>query len=1114
MAEKQDEKSRLPLAGLIALVAMISGFLYYEGITLKTVRPIDKEKATTMFQKKGLVQSRLWQDPFEAIEAHRLLEQKLPKQPEEENDVHTLKRLVEVLRESGISTLRVLPVFVDGSPYVNGGESRLKDRYAVVSALGAAGYVPESGEYLRFFKWDRSRQRDSHGNSDNNKGTAVTPLAAGESGEIAALVPAELFIPKAKFRGQPYAKPVLILWLKEQDAGGRPLTFLDDLVAHLSNALRPVSSQRTRQPEIRATYEVLGPRSSSGLSAMLKELQSAQRGAPPALDSLKGVRFFSPSATAEDTFLLDRPPAAEASRQTDESVEKLFARAQIRLTRTIGTDATLAEQLLQELKRRQVDLKPCAARDCNPKIALISEWDTLYGRSLPRTFAAVAMNQSSGTSSATLATEIDKLRRDEWPAWVYRHSYLAGLDGELPATGNDKESEKKDDSQARIRAWYEGQLPGMEQNAGQRPEGRGQLDYVLRLAAALKEEEAKNGEEFRAIGVLGSDVYDKLLILQALRPTFPRAIFFTTDLNARLAYPAQWLSTRNLIIASHYGLELQSALQAPIPPFRDSYQTSLFYSALWALEHFVPEPTADCAGCFRLHADTDKAQPRVFSPHGQPRLYEIGRHGAFDVSTDPAQRFAPDATSIHPARSDLNLSPLLPPTHNWLAQAGWAALTVLVLVAGAMLLSSTISHALLRLVSSRFFWLAAAIAAAATYATIEWMMWRVPNPAENEPFSLAEGISAWPTAIIRLLALLMSLAFLWYSWRKLQQNERTLAQCFLFDNSEGANAGKILDENPPRGRGPGRFFSSALFTTLASGMRRCIAVHAWRPQTVEQIDVNRLWHEYVALGRWKNFVFRALPQLTIAWLAALLLMKLLGFPQTPCRGEACVGINNTVVILAVVALVVLIFYVVDTTRLCRRWVNCIGMKKIQWPAGTLEKISAERNMSKQTLEEWLSIELIAERTTVIGNFIYFPFIIMFLLAMARHRYFDNWDFPTALIIIFTLNAALVIVSSMALRHSAEIAKREVIKRLEARLIRAGRTREAPDMPEVPETPRTPDEARQRQELEWAIEAIKNNHRGAFLPFTQHPVFGAAVALPSGAYGVVLLAEYLATGFGG
>ena len=1088
MAEKQDEKSKLPLAGLIAVVAMISGFLYYEGITLKTVRPVDKEKATTMFQKKGLVQSRLWQDPFEAIEAHRLLEQKLSKQPEEESDAHTLTRLVEVLRKSGVSTLRVLPVFVDGSPYVNGGESRLKDRYAVVSALGAAGYFPESGEYLRFFKWDRFSNKEAK-------------PATGAS-EIDMLIPAELFFPKAKFRGQPHARPVLILWLKEQDAGTQPLAFLNDLLTFLGNAFR------SRQPEIGATYEVLGPRSSSGLSAMLKELPSPQDGLTSQLEQLKDVRFFSPWATAEDTFLLDHLPAMETpgnQPRADESTETLFARAQIRLTRTIGTDAVLAEQLVQELKRRRVDLKPCAGKDCNPKVALISEWDTLYGRSLPRTFAAVAMNSGSGATGASLKNEIDKLRRDEWPGWVYRHSYLAGLDGELPATGNGKESEKKDDSQARIRAWYEGQLPGMEQNAGQRPEGRGQLDYVLRLAAALKEEEAKNGEEFKAIGVLGSDVYDKLLILQALRPAFPRAVFFTTDLNARLAYPAQWLSTRNLIIASHYGLELQPALQTPIPPFRDSYQTSLFYSVLWAMEHFVPSSNADCADCFQLRADMDKPQPQVFSAHGQPRLYEIGRHGPFDISTDPGPWSATGATRIHPPRPDLNLSPLLPSTEGWLAQAGWAALTLLVLIAGAMLISSTVAHALFRLVSSKAFWIATAVAVAATYATIEWMMWRVPNPAENEPFSLTEGISAWPTAIIRLLALMMSIAFLWYSWRKLQQNERMLAQCFLFHEGGEGVADKASEKNAPPGPSGGTFFPSALFSTFASGMRRCISVHSWRPQALVQIDANRLWHEYVALGQWGSFATRALPQLIVAWLAAMLLMKLLGFPQTPCRGEACVGINSTIVILAVIALVILIFYVVDTTRLCRRWVNCIGMKKMQWPAGTLEKISAERNMGKQTLEEWLSIELVAERTTVIGNFIYFPFIIMFLLGMARHRYFDNWDFPTALIIIFSVNAALVISSSMALRHSAEIAKREVVKRLEGRLIRTGPARQMPE---------TPDEASQRQEVEWAIEAIKNNHRGAFLPFTQHPVFGAAVALPSGAYGVVLLAEYLATGFGG
>ena len=278
----------MPLAGLIAVVAMISGFLYYEGITLKTVRPVDKEKATTMFQKKGLVQSRLWQDPFEAIERTGCWSKSFSKQPEEESDAHTLTRLVEVLRKSGVSTLRVLPVFVDGSPYVNGGESRLKDRYAVVSALGAAGYVPESGEYLRFFKWDRFTDKDKEAKP-----------ATGAS-EIDMLIPAELFFPKAKFRGQPHARPVLILWLKEQDAGTQPLAFLNDLLTFLGNAFR------SRQPEIGATYEVLGP------PELLRFKRDAEGAAVPRdglasqLEQLKDVRFFSPWATAEDTFLLDQ----------------------------------------------------------------------------------------------------------------------------------------------------------------------------------------------------------------------------------------------------------------------------------------------------------------------------------------------------------------------------------------------------------------------------------------------------------------------------------------------------------------------------------------------------------------------------------------------------------------------------------------------------------------------------------------------------------------------------------------------------------------------------------------------------------------------------------------
>lgn len=1053
MADPQDDKSRLPLAGILALLAMVSGALIYEGTLLKTARPVDKEAANNVFLGKGLVQARLWQDPLEAVETYRLQADKEQKEPDSKDAAETLATLVNVIGQLGVkSGLRVLPVFMDGSPYANGVQFRLKDRYAVVSALGAAGYVPESGETIRVFRWYRGKTLETEASS--------------------LLIPAELFIPKEKLRDREYGKPVLVVWLKDQDFG-----LLDKLLSHLDEAF----SQSV--PQIEPVYSVLGPRSSASLSAMLKELQHIQSSplANPPFSTLKHLKFYSPSATAEDTFLLDYSPSPTSGSQAGKkTVDELFEYPRIEFIRTIKTDAQLAEQLIQELRRRRVDLKSCPEKDCNPKVALISEWDTLYGRSLPRTFAAVAMNNGSGETGPALEARINELRRDEWPGWITPHSYLAGLDGELPTKESDQKKAGASASPAKGMAWFGGGQQDGDQYAGPRPEGRSQLDYVLRLAAALKQEETRSGEEFKAIGVLGSDVYDKLLLLQALRPTFPRALFFTTDLNARLAYPGQWQFTRNLIVASHFGQELQPALQTPIPPFRDSYQTSLFYSALWALEHFQSPPGTDY---FQLSMGEDSS--RKFSRNAAPRLYEIGRYGAFDISTDGNPPSA-DYASIHAPRPDLEAY-----ADKWrnLKWAGGAVLSAIVLLLIAMLISSTVADASLRLVSNKLFWLGLAVAGAASYGLTAFLMWMMPNAAENEPFTLTEGISAWPTEAIRLLALVMSSLFLWYSWYKLKSNAVILARGFNLEDSDSPPAGK-LDCQPP---GPGLSMWS---------LRRSVGIHNWRPQAAGQIDAAHLWREYIALGAFPDFIMRGTPQVALALLFAFLIMALFGFPNTPCRGAACFELNGFIIISSVAMMLVLIFYVVDATRLCRRWVECVVTKKIRWPDSTLERIAMERGRGigtgKENLDEWLGIELIAERTTVIGNFIYFPFIIMFLLGISRHSYLDNWGFPTALVIIFTLNAILVVVNAMALRHSAEMARGEAIGQLEKKRMEL--------------SDQTPDEEKQKQQIEWAIEAIRSNQRGAFLPFTKHPVFGAAIALPSGGYGLVLLLEYLATSF--
>ena len=68
----------------------------------------------------------------------------------------------------------------------------------------------------------------------------------------------------------------------------------------------------------------------------------------------------------------------------------------------------------------------------------------------------------------------------------------------------------------------------------------------------------------RAVGILGSDVYDKLLVLQALRPTFPNALFFTTDADTRFLHPAEFEWARGLVMLSGYGLETRSGKLASV----------------------------------------------------------------------------------------------------------------------------------------------------------------------------------------------------------------------------------------------------------------------------------------------------------------------------------------------------------------------------------------------------------------------------------------------------------------------------------------------------------------------------------------------------------------------
>lgn len=1181
MAEEQQDKFTLPIAGVATLLALMGAVFFYQS-PLKTSRPIDQE-AEKKAASQERIQSRLWQDPFEAVQTHQLreLEHQKAEKAYEKNPKNlatpSFEDLIKAVRKAGASaSFHILPIFVDGSPYANGVESRLKDRYALVSALGAAGYMPESGEYIRYFLW-----------SESKVGTKI-------------IIPAERFIPQAEIRKQQRdVQDVLILWLRDQDfSESEPLMLMNELVGHLKEGIQLTEPRFYQAQYLKAfgpntkesplwcgyelpakralnqnfndlkdvvnsywpsidnnlvfgclanlsnnklsknSYTILGPRYSGTLNAMLKELpgyenecgdennsDESSRKTKKNFRHLQQATFYSYWPTTDDTFIYDC--LLNSKQKPKRSVEGLFRSEGIAFIRTILSEAFLAEQLIKELTRRDIDIlseKTDEDKECRPTVALISEWDTIYGRALPHTFAAMAEIMAKDELGEEIKREqldknIDILRRDKWPDRIVRYSYLAGLDGELPPKKNSQEMNetksrnRSEDSRREQR--------DMEKAA----EGRDQLDYLQRLVIELKLKEERFNDEledckgnskrwwmkllerrksFKAIGVLGSDVYDKLLILQALRKEFPQTIFFTTDLDARLLHPENRQWTRNLIVASSFGLQLHPDLQKGIPPFRDSSQTALFYSMFKALR-YLEEHTDEQGKYLELVGQesncSDTAvsweKKKCFSAEIKPKVFEIGRSAAIDISADPEAREG-EFKSIHAARPDLDEGEVAAPVR--VETVIWVSIAVVFLGIIAMLtvsdiemfviknpLKNPLKNTLKNPFTPKVYFLVSVpiILGILDLSARKW------DGVEGEPYILTQGVSIWPAVALQLLAIGLCIRLYFYARDNLLKKQ-------------DAKVSKKFDLP-----GPG---TTAEVKVGQDFWDLCFSIPHWyeiksevnnKTRNKANVHVDRLWKEYRELRGPKYSLWRIGAQfIFIFFLAGLLWLKI-GFLPAPCRGAACFFIYDSLTFFSSVLLILWMLYVIDTSRLCRRFIKILCEKKFPWPSAS-KRINNESHflaVDRLYLNELACINLIGEWTAVVSRLLYFPFIILFLLTIARYNYIDNFAWTIWLILIYSFIAIYAAGVVIALRVTAEKARKRAIEQLEKKL--------SADF--SPHLSRSLSREEQKRQIDQVIQKIKNNQEGAFMPFAKYPVLGA-LALPAGGTGLLYLIDYLVQSF--
>jgi hypothetical protein len=341
---------------------------------------------------------------------------------------------------------------------------------------------------------------------------------------------------------------------------------------------------------------------------------------------------------------------------------------------------------------------------------------------------------------------------------------------------------------------------------------------------------------------------------------------------------------------------------------------------------------------------------------------------------------------------------------------------------------------------------------------------------QSEPFFWHEGISIWSSELIRLLAGILGCLFIANTITVVAQNNRQLTTDFdLTASSQG--------------------------------------------------NVAALWQAHCASRQWYFFWGTFGVICVLFWSVVIIKWPDFFLPSVPYRGEISYYANNVVLCFSVPVFIILLTLVLVTTWHDIRFFIKLDKSYSVWPQTTLRRFglrawgaqSAANNelrVLRETLEaqndyhldEWLDIKFIVARSKVIGQLLYYPFIILALMIFSHSKIFDNWDIPTGLIIGFLSVAIPTFICAFYLRRVAEHARKNSIEKISSMKIALSY--------------QSDNDGRKAMEkqIDMALADIQAINTGAFQPLTSDPAFQALLIPFGGVGGVMLLENFVLNGF--
>lgn len=1022
----------------VGLVAAVVGSVFFLRGPLETRRPEQQSAIAEAVAPEEVVLARLWQDPLHAIQTHWDGVEAVAGKSRALGSDDTGGGVVSDLRRHGLPTIHdmrerlsrreegdtapnerdeaqsasrrlLLVIPLASEPYAEDSENRRRRRHAVVSALTENDYVPEHAARLGYFTAP-CFEDTCVGSSE-----AGTWVRTGQKMRIGF----EVFKGALETAGDSPWQSIHVLWLNADDFRNCSPYRVSALVAYLD---------RSPPRRVAARTVLVGPTTSGALRGLEPpesegaclgevrhwwlEVQKSRPGAAarpqeqPSSGDIErwikarreNLRILSPGATAPLELLFREANELQRGCLKARNVDDAW-RADICLGEhlkiesfdsVVARDDVVLGTILEEIRFRGAS---------RPLIAIVSEQDSAYGRLLDDVVQAlVDESREEGGRRAMEGFE------------VAEYGYLAGVDGEMPPLIAEltRRGESEDDrsggpgSRGRnsIISWRH-----VEQAFGAQ-----QLDYVRRLADQIVRDLAAPGGQpddaasqdgrdsgsrgFRqkdrdvVVGVLGTDVYDKLLIIQALRDRLPTATFFTTDLDARLTHPDVFPWTRNLIVGSSYGLSVRDLNGAP---FRDSYQTATFRAVTLALQEQLP------AGGI--------APP--------PLLFEIGRNGAVPITQYRTARPRENAdTSTTGSRPDDEASH--PSAKEWSARrvGEWlvvlAPLLLLVGFAWATRRALPEKAADLR---RRARWRVTLVGALTiVLAGLAGLL-----PDGYEPGQFLEGVNSFPTLVLYLTTLVYAYAAVVIGAARIEQAKKA------FQDDDW----KLPSCPPPPSRESKKLAGHAP-----------LWLSSWKqdvPRTSTEMpkkEAGRCWGLYLMYGA-RNERIKRLSLLILPTLFVVVAVVFFVSPQAPLLTRSYPNLVKWVGVLTTVGVVGAVFFCDDVLRLGRALIREIGRHEVVgWP---------KEEPGDHVGQHWRTMRFLELYTDSVMPVAALPFVLLALLIFARSTLFEGWVWTGQILLLFAGLVVYVAMRALLFQLEAVRAKNAIVWCLDRlRLERVGK----------------------------------------------------------------------------